>query len=195
MSALRSKDKTSEIKPVERCPWWLCFTFDNFLRRRFQNPTKIMSAYIKEGWTVLDVGPGMGYFTIAIAKLVGPTGRVIAADLQRHMLDAIYHRAIRAKVQDRIIVLQTKPNEIGVTTQIDFCLAFWMVHEVRNRRLFLSQIASVLKSGGTMLMAEPKMHVSKINFIATLNLAKEVGFEVIDQPKIFLSNSVTLKKP
>lgn len=154
-----------------------------------------MSAYIKEGWTVLDVGPGMGYFTIAIAKLVGPTGRVIAADLQRHMLDAIYHRAIRAKVQDRIIVLQTKPNEIGVTTQIDFCLAFWMVHEVRNRRLFLSQIASVLKSGGTMLMAEPKMHVSKINFIATLNLAKEVGFEVIDQPKIFLSNSVTLKKP
>jgi ubiquinone/menaquinone biosynthesis C-methylase UbiE len=137
----------------------------------------------------------MGYFTIAIAKLVGPTGRVIAADLQRHMLEAIYHRAIRAKVQDRIIVLQTKPNEIGVTTQIDFCLAFWMVHEVRNRRQFLSQIASVLKPGGTMLVAEPKIHVSKINFIATLNLAKEVGFEVIDLPKIFLSNAAALKKP
>ena len=46
-----------------------------------------------------------------------------------------------------------------------------------------------------MLVAEPKLHVSKINFIATLNLAKEVGFEVIDQPKIFLSNAVALKKP
>ena len=110
-----------------------------------------MSYYIKEDWTVLDAGPGMGYFTIAIAKLVGPSGKVIAADLQRHMLDAIYRRAVRAEVQDRIILHQTKPDEIGLTETVDFCLAFWMVHEVIDRKRFLSQIASILKSGGTML--------------------------------------------
>ena len=184
----------SEIKPAEQCPWWLCFTFDNFLRRRFQNPSKIMSAYVKEGWTVLDVGPGMGYFTIPIAKLVGPSGKVIAADLQRHMLDAIYRRAVRAGVQDRIILHQTKPDDIGLTVPVDFCLAFWMVHEVRDRQRFLNQIVSILKPGGTMLVAEPKLHVSKVNFTATLNLAQEVGFQVIDQPKIFLSNAAVLKK-
>ena len=142
----------------------------------------------------MDVGPGMGYFTIPIAKLVGPSGKVIAADLQRHMLDAIYRRAVRAGVQDRIILHQTKADEIGLTEPVDFCLAFWMVHEVRDRKRFLSQIASILKPGGTMLVAEPKLHVSKVNFTATLNLAQEVGFQVIDQPKIFLSNAAVLKK-
>ena len=143
---------------------------------------------------VLDVGPGMGYFTIPIAKLVGPSGKVIAADLQRHMLDAIYRRAVRARVQDRIILHQTKADEIGLTIPVDFCLAFWMVHEVRDRKRFLSQIASILKPGGTMLVAEPKLHVSKVNFTATLSLAQEVGFQVINQPKIFLSNTAVLKK-
>jgi ubiquinone/menaquinone biosynthesis C-methylase UbiE len=191
---MRNNFKTPEIKPAERCPWWLCFTFDNFLRRRFQNPFVIMSPYIKEGWTVLDIGPGMGYFTISMAKLVGPTGKVIAADLQRHMLEAIHRRAVRAQVQDRIILHQTKADEIGLSVLVDFCLAFWMIHEVRDRKRFLYQIASILKPGGTMLVAEPKLHVSKANFMATLTLAQEIGFEVIDWPKIFLSNAVILKK-
>ncbi len=187
-------DKRSEIKPAERCPWWLCFTFDNFLRRKVQDPYKIMSSYIKEGWTVLDVGPGMGYFTISIAKLVGPSGKVIAADLQKHMLEAIYRRAVRAGVQDRIILHQTKVDDIGVSGPVDFCLAFWMVHEVGDRKGFINQIASILKPGGTFLVAEPKLHVSTANFTATLNLAKEAGLQVIDQPKIFLSNAAVLRK-
>ncbi|MFC1971060.1 class I SAM-dependent methyltransferase [Chloroflexota bacterium] len=48
-----------------------------------------------QGWTVLDVGPGMGYFTIPLAKLVGDTGKVIAADLQQKMLDGILKRIVR----------------------------------------------------------------------------------------------------
>jgi ubiquinone/menaquinone biosynthesis C-methylase UbiE len=194
LNASSNRDNMQEIKPAELCPWWLCFTFDNFLRRRFQNPYEIMSSYIQGGWTVLDVGPGMGYFTIAIAKLVGPAGKVIAADLQRHMLDAICRRAVRTGIRDRIILHQTKADEIGLTVPVDFCLAFWMVHEVRDRKLFLNQIAAILKPGGTMLVAEPKLHVSKVNFTATLNFAYEVGFQVIDQPKIFLSNAAVLKK-
>jgi ubiquinone/menaquinone biosynthesis C-methylase UbiE len=153
-----------------------------------------MSSYIKEGWTILDVGPGMGYFSIPMAQLVGPSGKVIAADLQKHMLDAIYRRAVRVGVQDRIILHQTQGDDLGVTQTIDFCLAFWMVHEVRNRRRLLSQIASILKYDGTFLVAEPKVHVSKVNFNATLSLAQEVGFQVVDQPKIFLSNVAILKK-
>jgi ubiquinone/menaquinone biosynthesis C-methylase UbiE len=155
---------------------------------------KIMSNYIKEGWTVLDVGPGMGYFTISMAKLVGPSGKVIAADLQKHMLDAIYRRAVREHVQDRIILHQTKVNEIGVTSPIDFCLAFWMVHEVGDRRGFSGQIYSILKPDGNLLIVEPKLHVNKVNFTATLNLAQEVGFKIIDRPKIFISNTALLKK-
>jgi ubiquinone/menaquinone biosynthesis C-methylase UbiE len=178
---------------AEVCPWWLCFTFDNFIRRRLQNPFKILSPYIKEGYQVLDVGPGMGYFTIPAAKLVGATGRVVAADLQKHMLAAILRRAVKAGVQDRIILHQTEPDRIGVSCLFDFCLVFWMVHEVSDRKRFLSDIAAVLKPGGTMLLAEPKLHVSKVNFNLTLNICLEIGLQVSEQPKIFISNAVLLK--
>jgi ubiquinone/menaquinone biosynthesis C-methylase UbiE len=191
---MTSEDKKAEVKPAELCPWWICFTFDNFLRRMVMNPLKIMSPYIKEGMTVMDVGPGMGYFTISIAKLVGPSGKVIAADLQQHMLEGIQRRAVKAGVQDRIILHQTKVDEIGVRTQVDFCLAFWMVHEVGDRRGFINQIATTLKPGGLFLVAEPKLHVSKANFSETVELVKEAGLEVIEQPKLFLSNAGVFKK-
>jgi len=71
------------------CPWWLCFTFDNPLRRLIHDPESILGSYVRYGDTVLDIGPGMGYFTIPLAGLVGPSGLVIAADVQQRMLDAL----------------------------------------------------------------------------------------------------------
>ena len=68
------------------CPAALAGSLDNRIRRWFQNPQKILSPYIKEGMTVLDIGCGPGFFSVEIAHLVGKTGRVIAADLQEGML-------------------------------------------------------------------------------------------------------------
>ena len=62
------------------CPWWLLFTFDNPLRRLVHNPQEILRPYVERGDTVLDVGCGMGSFTLGLAELVGKDGRVIAAD-------------------------------------------------------------------------------------------------------------------
>ena len=103
----------------------------------------------------------MGYFTIPMAKLVGDTGKVIAADLQQQMLDGIQHRAIKTGMQERIKLHLTKSDNIGINAYIDFCLAFWMVHEVPDRNHFFNEISSKLKPGGLMLIAEPTMHVSQ----------------------------------
>jgi ubiquinone/menaquinone biosynthesis C-methylase UbiE len=176
------------------CPWWLCFTFDNWFRRLVQNPEHILKPYIKPGWTVLDVGPGMGYFTIPLARLVGNTGKVIAADLQQKMLDGIYNKALKAKVQGLIKLHKSTPDSIGISESIDFCLAFWMVHEVPDRARFLSEILSKLKQDGLILFVEPRLHVSKENFNQTLGIAKSMGFSVVGEPRIFLSNSALLKK-
>ena len=46
------------------CPWWLAYTFDNPLRRLVHNPEKMLQKFIKEGDTVVDIGCGMGYFSI-----------------------------------------------------------------------------------------------------------------------------------
>lgn len=176
------------------CPWWLCFALDNTFRKLVQNPELILKPYVMRGWTVLDVGPGIGYFTIPLAKLVGDTGKVIAADLQQKMLDGIYHRALRAGVQDRVKLHKSAPDNIGISESIDFCLAFWMLHEVPDRARFLGEISSKLKRDGLFLLAEPKLHVSKEDFNTTLGIAKSTGLSSVDQPKIFLSHSVLLKK-
>lgn len=57
------------------CPWWLLFTFDNPLRSLVQNPQKMLRPYVKQGDIVLDVGCGMGFFTLGLAELVGQDGR------------------------------------------------------------------------------------------------------------------------
>ncbi len=176
------------------CPWWCCFTFDNAFRRLLQNPDRILRPYIKQGWTVLDIGPGMGYFTIPLAKLVGDSGTVIAADLQQRMLDGIKRRALKAGVPDRVKLHLTKPDSIGVTESIDFCMAFWMVHEVPDRIRFFNEISSRLNLDGLFLVVEPKLHVSKEDFNKTLEIARSTGLSVIDHPKIFLSYTALLKK-
>ena len=77
------------------CPWWLCFTFDNPLRRLIHNPDRLLRSWIAPGQTAIDIGCGMGYFTLPMARLVGNSGRVIAVDLQAQMLDRLQRRAER----------------------------------------------------------------------------------------------------
>ena len=63
------------------CPWWFAYAFDNPIRRLVQNPTAILGDFIKEGQTVVDVGCGAGYFSLALASMVGAQGKVIALDI------------------------------------------------------------------------------------------------------------------
>ena len=60
------------------CTWWIAYTFDNPLRRLIHKPQKVLGNYVKEGMAVMDLGCGMGHFSIGMAGLVGSTGRVIA---------------------------------------------------------------------------------------------------------------------
>ena len=84
------------------CPWWLAYTFDNRFRNFFHNPEKMLGSYVTEGMTVLDIGCGLGFFSIGLAKLVGEKGCVIAADVQSKMLSILYKRAEKAGVSDKI---------------------------------------------------------------------------------------------
>jgi len=190
---MREKDQPSYKQQI-LCPWWLCFSFDNIFRRLVQNPEQILKPYIKPGWTVLDVGPGMGYFTISLAKLVGDTGKVIAADLQQQMLNSIHRRALRAKVQDRIVLHRSAPDSLGIKEPIDFCLCFWMLHEVPDRARFLGEIFTLLKPGGMLLLVEPRIHVSLSSYNVSVEISKKVGFSKINEPMIFISYSALLKK-
>jgi ubiquinone/menaquinone biosynthesis C-methylase UbiE len=136
-------------------PWWLAPTFDNPLRRLVHNPDAILAGLVRQGQTAFDLGCGMGYFTIPLARLVGDQGRVIAIDLQEKMLARVKRRAERAGVLDRIELHRAQPTQLGITSSGDFALAFWMVHEVPDQFAFLHEVHHMLKLGASFLIAEP----------------------------------------
>ncbi len=116
------------------CPWRGGYFIDNPLRRLIHNPGKILAPYVLPGMTVMDVGCGMGLFSIAAAKIVGDRGLVIAVDLQQRMRDVLWRRATEAGVANRIRVHKCEAEHLGVETQVDFAPAMMVVHEVPDLR-------------------------------------------------------------
>lgn len=175
------------------CPWWLAYTFDNPFRHFFHNPEKMLGSYVSNGMTVLDVGCGMGFFSIGLAKLVGDKGCVIAAGVQPKMLGAMQKRSEKVGVSSIIRLHRSEPNKLGVGTAVDFILAFWMVHEVPDPKLFFHQIRACLKSNGRILIAEPKFHVSSKRFREIVVLAQESGLNFCETPSIKFRRSAVFK--
>jgi len=176
------------------CPWWSAwFTINNPLRRLQHNPETILGPYLKPAMTAMDVGCGMGWFTIPMAKMVGQQGRVIAVDLQQQMLDGLWRRAQRAGVADRIQVHRCQRDRLGVSVQADFALAFAMVHEVPDARRLLAEVQACLRPGGRLLLAEPRLHVSGKAFAATVAVAEELRFQAVEEPRIRMCRAVVLE--
>ena len=176
------------------CPWWLCFTFDNPLRRRLQKPDLVLNGLLQPGETAVDIGCGMGYFSMAIARKVGPSGKVICVDMQEKMLEMTRRKAERAGLSKVMQFHRCTVDSLGLKVTCDFVLAFWMVHEVRDQRKFLGEVRDLLKVGGTLLIAEPKLHVAEAALNETVYLAVAAGFEVANRPAISMSRAALFKK-
>jgi cyclopropane fatty-acyl-phospholipid synthase-like methyltransferase len=182
------------VRDEHVCPWWMAWTFDNPIRKWFQDPERILGSIVRDGMTVADIGCGMGYFSVAMAKMVGPGGTVFSVDLQEKMLEHLMKRAVKAGVQDRITTILAAADDIKVTGPVDLVLAFWMVHEVKDIPWFFSQVAKALKLGGKVLYVEPRMHVTQKRFEEILGYAKDAGFSVSDGPKVGMSRSAVLER-
>lgn len=179
------------------CPWWLGYLLINPLRRWHQNPAKILDGHVRPGMTVLEPGPGMGFFTLDLLRMVGPSGKVIAVDLQPKMLDKLKRRAAKAGVLERLEARLASPDSMPLTdlaNSVDFTLAFAVVHEFPSAADFFGQVAAASKPGASVLLAEPKGHVKATAFEAELNAASNFGFRVQSRPSIPRTHAALLLK-
>jgi len=90
-----------------------------------------------------------------MAQLVGKSGRVIASDLQDGMLHKLRKKIQGTELEERIILHTCEEDKIGIVEQVDFILAFYMVHEIPHQDMFFKEIESMLKTNGLVLIVEP----------------------------------------
>jgi SAM-dependent methyltransferase len=184
-------------RPHRVCPWWLGYLLASPLRRIFNPPAKVLAGHGRPGMTVLEPGPGMGFFTLELARLVGGSGRVIAVDIQPRMLDGLRRRAAKAGVLDRVDARLAAPDSLGLADLegvVDFTLASAVVHELPAAAPFFREVGRASKPGARLLLVEPAGHVRASLFDAELKAAGEAGFTLVESPSVRRSRAALLEK-
>ena len=120
-------------------------------REAWQKPEQIMDALgVADGSAVADIGAGAGWFTIQLARRVGPNGVVYAQDVQRQMLEAIRRRVAREGLQNVQTRLGVGSDPKLPAHALDAVLVVDVYPEVDDRVAFLRNLADALKPGGRL---------------------------------------------
>lgn len=121
-------------------------------RDAYQRPDQIMDALlIGEGSTVADLGAGGGWFTVRLARRVGPNGRVYAEDIQPEMIGAIDRRVEREGLQKVVKTVLGTPTDPKIPPgSLDAVLIVDAYHEMEQPVTLLRNLAKSLKSTGVI---------------------------------------------
>lgn len=168
------------------CPWWIGYFLASPIRRWMQDPEELLRPYVWSGMTILEPGPGMGFFTVPAAQMIGEWGRVIGVDIQPRMLSSLRRRAAKAGVAQRIETRLAKPDSLGIDdleSAVDLVLTIAVVHEMPSAAGFFRQVAATLKPGGRLLLVEPG-HVKADFFAMELEFARRFGLVEKDRPEV-----------
>jgi SAM-dependent methyltransferase len=146
--------------------------------------------------TVFEPGPGMGFFTLELARQAGPSGHLIVVDVEPRMLQRLKHRLAQAALLDRVDIRLAPAHSMGVADladAVDLIFAFAVVHEFPSSRVFFKEAAECLKPGGRLLLAEPAGHVSAAAFASELADAAKAALHPVERPPIRRSRAALLQ--
>ncbi|WP_461210274.1 class I SAM-dependent methyltransferase [Desulfocurvus sp. DL9XJH121] len=169
------------LKPThgKTCPAWVCHLIDNPLRRFLEPADKHLAPLVRPGMTALDVGCGFGHYTLALARLVGEGGRVLAVDVGQRMLEKTLSRAAKAGLGGRIET-HLCPDGSSLALPGDFradlAVLGNVLHEMPDMDTVLAELHRILAPGGLLYVIEPAGHVRAARFQAELDRAQAQGF-------------------
>jgi len=168
-------------KKTHVCPWWLGYFLLGPVRRSVHDPHTILSPYIREGMRVLEIGPGMGFFSLTLAQLVGERGGVICVDIQEKMLRRLRRRGEKKGLGKRITLVRASEDSLNIQQfqgAVDFTLVFAVVHEVPDQSRLFTEIHRSMRPGALLLLSEPRGHVTQEEFDRSLATARAAGFKL-----------------
>jgi SAM-dependent methyltransferase len=118
-------------------------------REAWQKPDQVMDAlHVADGTTVADLGAGGGWFTIRLARRVGPNGRVYAVDVQRLMKEAIERRVQREGLGNVKTILGDEKDPGLPQNSVEAVLIVDAFHEMADPVVLLRNVARALKQHG-----------------------------------------------
>ena len=146
-------------------------------------PSKAIEALeLKPGMVVADIGAGSGYYTSRMAKKVGPSGRVIATDIQPGMI-AILERRIKSENLSNVTpvlgVMDDPKLEAG---SIDMAIMVDVYHELQQPQVFLQRLKPAFKPGGRLVLLEfrkedPKVPILEVHKMSVAEVKAELEAE------------------
>jgi ubiquinone/menaquinone biosynthesis C-methylase UbiE len=176
---------------------WLDRVLYKPIRHLLERPERVLKGYVSTGMTVLDVGCGAGFYSLGMARLVGPEGRVVAVDRRGEVIAELEQGAARAGLSPPIEARVCSEDDLGIDDlagQVDFALAVYVIHHADDPTRLMSNVHRALKPGAMLLVIEPGHHASPAECEATETAAQEAGFTVADHPKLTRDWAVRLRK-
>lgn len=150
-------------------------------REEEEKPSKLHQLLaLKPGQTVADVGAGSGYHTLRMARAVGPTGKVLAVDIQEEMLGIIRAKAKRRKLDHVEGVLGTIEDPKLPAGKVDLVLMVDVYHEFSHPYEMMVGIVKSLKPGGRVAFVEyraedPRVPIKEVHKMSERQVIKEMA--------------------
>jgi ubiquinone/menaquinone biosynthesis C-methylase UbiE len=142
---------------------------------------------VKPGQTVCDMGCGNGFYTLQLARLVGPRGRVYAVDIQPEMLQMLARNAAEARLANIRPVLGTPIDPRLPAGSIDMMLCVDVYHEFSHPEAMLGKIKESLAPDGQLVLVEfrgedPAVPIKPLHKMTKAQVRAELepaGFEMV----------------
>ena len=147
--------------------------------RRLVHPVRrtLEQSHVEPGATVLELGPGTGYFSIEASRIIGAGGRLLCLDIQRPMLVDLAGRLRQAGVANADLILADATHLPLVDDVVDAAYLFTVIGEVPDRPQALLELRRVLRSGGVLSFTE-SLTDPDYQFEASLrDVCRASGFE------------------
>ncbi len=135
---------------------------------------------LRPGQVVCDLGCGNGFYTLELARRVGPAGRVYAVDIQPEMLDLLRKRMAAARLANIVPVLGTETDPKLPTGHFDLIVLVDVYHEFSHPEAMLAAIRRALRPGGQVALAEfraedPNVPIQPAHKMSKAQILKEFG--------------------